>query len=74
MVALGLLAPSRIAGPRIVDLLGANPAQRNERRDAERGRTEEYRALGKILAGQSHHAGCQRVAGCIKPIVAPSPN
>ena len=31
--------------------VGANPAQGNERRDAQRGSAKEYSALGKILAG-----------------------
>src|SRR5262245_53143617 len=38
-------------GSGIVNFVGANPAQGNERRDAQRGSAKEYSALGKILAG-----------------------
>jgi hypothetical protein len=54
MVTLGLLALPRISGAGIVDFVGANPAQRNECRDAQRGSTKEYSAFRKILTGQSH--------------------
>jgi len=54
MVTLGLLALSRIAGSGIVNFVRANPAQRNECGDAQRGSTKEYSAFRKILAGQSH--------------------
>src|SRR5262249_61584554 len=50
VVTLGLLALSRVASSGIVDFLGANPAQGNERRDAQRGSAKEYGARGKILA------------------------
>src|SRR5439155_625627 len=54
MVTLGLLALSRIAGSGIVNFVRANPAQRNECGDAQRGSAKEYSAFRKILAGQSH--------------------
>ena len=51
MVTFGLLASSRITRSGIVNFVGANPAQGNERRDAQRGSAKEYSALGKILSG-----------------------
>jgi hypothetical protein len=51
MVTLGLLALSRITGSGIVNFVGANPAEGNERGNAQRGRAKEYGALSKILAG-----------------------
>src|SRR5262249_23413674 len=51
MVTFGLLASSRITGSGIVNFVGANSAQSNERGDAQRGSAKEYGALGKILAG-----------------------
>jgi len=54
MITFGLLAFASITGPRIVNFVGANPAERNERRDAQGGGAKEYSALGKILAGKSH--------------------
>src|SRR6185436_18347508 len=56
MVTFGLLAFSRVTGTGIVNFVGANPAQGNERRDAQRGGAKEYGALGKILAGYHHVA------------------
>jgi len=74
MVTLGLLALPRIPGASIVDFVGANPAQRKECRDAQRGRTKEYSALRKILTGQSHQACGYGVARRIESIVASGPH
>ena len=44
-------------------------SQGNKCRDAQRSRAEEYRAVGKILAGQSHQARRQCVAKCVESVV-----
>src|SRR5438270_380553 len=70
MIALGPFANSRVAGACVVDLVGANEAKGDQRRNAERGRAEEYRALGKIVPGKSHQPCSESVARRIKAIVA----
>jgi hypothetical protein len=57
----------------IVDLIGSNEAQGDERRDAEAGRCEEDRPCREFRSDESHEAGRDGGSGSLESLVATRP-